>query len=104
LRAKAMSVLTVVDASGPDMDWGEAVTVFNDLAVLAPGAIPGAPVRWTAVDGTHVFGAFTNGNLTVSAVLTFSADHDPANFVSEDRTRASSDGTLFTPESWFTPR
>ena len=43
MRAKALSVATVVDASGPEMDRGETVTVFNDLVVLAPGAIVDAP-------------------------------------------------------------
>jgi hypothetical protein len=103
MRAKAMSVLTVVDASGPEMDRGETVTVFNDLVVLAPGAIPDAPASWTAVDDTQVRGVFTIGNQTVSAVLTFGRDHDLVNFVSEDRTRASSDGTSFTAQSWSTP-
>ena len=48
MRAKVLSLFTVVDASGPEMDRGETVTVFNDLVVLAPGAIVDAPVRWTA--------------------------------------------------------
>jgi len=39
MRAKVLSVATVVDAAGPEMDRGETVTVFNDLMVLAPGAV-----------------------------------------------------------------
>jgi len=44
MRAKALSLVPVVDAAGPEMNRGETVTVFNDLVVLAPGAIADAPV------------------------------------------------------------
>jgi hypothetical protein len=85
------------------MDRGETVTVFNDLIVLAPGAIVDAPVTWTAIDTLHVRGDFTDGSQTVSAVLTFNADHGLVDFVSDDRTRASADGNTFTPQRWSTP-
>jgi len=103
MRVRLLSLLPVVDASGPEMDRGETVTVFNDLVVLAPGAIPDAPVQWRAVDARHVQGVFTDGDQTVSAVLTFNADHDLVDFVSEDRLRASTDGKTFTPQRWSTP-
>ena len=77
MRVKVLSLVTVVDASGPEMDRGETVTVFNDLVVLAPGAIADAPVQWTAVDAQHVRGVFTNGDQTVSAELTFDDDSRP---------------------------
>lgn len=103
MRAKVLSLVTVVDASGPEMDRGETVTVFNDLVVLAPGAIVDAPVRWTAVDARHVRGDFTDGGQTVSAELTFDAEHDLVDFVSQDRLRASEDGKSFTQQRWSTP-
>lgn len=103
MRAKVLSLVTVVDAAGPEMDRGETVTVFNDLVVMAPGAIPDAPVHWTALDDRHVRGEYTDGDQTVSAVLVFDAQHDLVDFVSEDRLRASADGTSFTPQGWSTP-
>jgi hypothetical protein len=103
MRAKVLSLVTVVDASGPEMDRGETVTVFNDLVVLAPGAIVDAPIRWTAVDSRHVRGVFTNGDQTVAAELTFNDDHDLIDFVSDDRLRASADGKSFTRQRWSTP-
>ena len=45
MRGKLLSLATVVDAAGPEMDRSETVTVFNDLVVLAPGAIVDAPVQ-----------------------------------------------------------
>ncbi|WP_185995706.1 DUF6544 family protein [Nocardioides campestrisoli] len=103
MRAKAISLVTVVDAAGPEMDRGETVTVFNDLVVLAPGAIVDAPVRWTTVDAHHVRGVFAHGGQTVTADLTFDEAGDLVDFVSEDRLRASDDGRSFTPQRWSTP-
>ncbi len=103
MRGKVLSLVTVIDASGPEMDRGETVTVFNDLVVLAPGAIADAPVRWTAVDARRVQGVFTNGAQTVTAELTFDDDGDLVNFVSDDRLRASADGRSFTGQRWSTP-
>ena len=103
MRVRLLSLVPVVDAAGPEMDRGETVTVFNDLVVLAPGAIPDAPVQWRAVDARHVRGDFTDGDQTVSAELTFNAEHDLVDFVSEDRLRASTDGKTFTPQRWSTP-
>ncbi len=103
MRVKLLSLFTVVDAAGPEMNRGETVTVFNDLVVMAPGAIVDAPVTWTAVDPLHVRGEFTDGDQTISAVLSFNADHDLVDFVSNDRTRASADGKTFTRQRWSTP-
>jgi hypothetical protein len=103
MRVKVLSLFPVVDAAGPEMNRGETVTVFNDLVVFAPGAILDAPVRWTAVDPQHVRGVYTDGPETVTAVLTFDASHDLVDFVSQDRLRASSDGTSFTRQGWSTP-
>lgn len=65
--------------------------------------IADAPVRWTAVDDHRVRGVFTDGDQTVSAVLTFDDEHDLVDFESDDRTRASSDGQSFTAQRWSTP-
>jgi hypothetical protein len=103
MRVKLLSLFTVVDASGPELDRAETVTVFNDLVVMAPGAIVGASVTWTAIDARHVRGDFTDGDETISAVLTFNAEHDLVDFVSDDRTPASADGKTFAPRRWSTP-
>ena len=103
MRVKLLSLVTVVDAFGPEMDHGETVTVFNDLVVMAPGAIVDAPATWEAIDDLHVRGTFTNGGQTVTATLTFNPEHDLVDFVSDDRTRASADGKTFTQQRWSTP-
>jgi hypothetical protein len=103
MRVRALSLFTMVDASGPEMDRGETVTVFNDLCILAPGALVDAPVAWEALDGHHVRGTYTDGANAVTAELTFNDEHELVDFVSDDRSAVSADGTTFTPQQWSTP-
>lgn len=103
MRAKVCSMVTLVDAAGPDMDRAETVTLFNDLCILAPAALVGAPVEWEVIDDHHVRGAFTNFGHRVTAELVFNDDHELVDFVSDDRLRASDDGKGFTPQRWSTP-
>ncbi|MGL4743850.1 MAG: DUF6544 family protein [Dermatophilaceae bacterium] len=103
MRAALLSVATVAEASGPRMDRAETVTLLNDLVVLAPGAIPSAPVRWEAVDDRHVRGRMTVGAVTVAATLVFNAVHDLVDFVSQDRLRALDGGAAFVRQPWSTP-
>ncbi|HTJ34463.1 MAG TPA: DUF6544 family protein, partial [Dactylosporangium sp.] len=103
MRAKALSLVTVVDAAGPDATRAETVTLFNDLVVLAPAALVDAPVHWSEVGPRRVRGAFTSHGQTITADLVFDADHQLVDFVSDDRLRASDDGTSFTRQRWSTP-
>jgi hypothetical protein len=103
MRVKACSLFTMVDASGPDMDRGETVTVFNDLCVLAPAALIDAPVVWQLIDDHRVRGTYTYGVNTIVAELTFNDDDELIDFVSDDRAAASTDGKSFTPQRWSTP-
>ena len=50
MRVKVASVVTMVDAKGPEMDEAETVTLFNDLCVFAPGALIGRGIRWQEID------------------------------------------------------
>ena len=103
MRVKACSLVPIVNATGPEMDQGETVTLFNDLCVLAPAALIDAPISWQPVDDRHARGAFTNGAHTVTADLIFNDDRELVDFVSDDRLRASADGRTFTPQRWSTP-
>lgn len=103
MAVKLCSVVPIVDASGPDMDRAETVTLFNDLCVLAPAALVDAPVTWESLSDNRVCGTFTHGAQTVGAVLVFNDEHELVDFVSHDRQRASPDGKSFTQQSWSTP-
>ncbi len=103
MRVKAASLVTMVDARGPAMNQAETVTLFNDLCVLAPAALIDAPVSWEPIDARHVRGTYTHGELTATAMLVFDADGDLVDFVSDDRLRASPDGSSFVAQRWSTP-
>lgn len=103
MRVKLLSLITMVDAAGPDMDRSETVTVFNDMCIMAPAALVDAPIAWSEIDDHHVRGTFTNGAHTVRAELAFNDDHELVDFVSDDRMVASADGKVFTRQRWSTP-
>jgi hypothetical protein len=102
MRVRVAQVIEVVNARGPEMSRSETVTFFNDLCVLAPGALVDVPVRWEALDARSIRATYTQGAEIVSAVLTFDAQGDLAGFVSEDR-YMSSDGKTHVKHPWSTP-
>ena len=103
MRARVCSLVPILDASGPAMTRAETVTVFNDLCVMAPGALLDAPVTWSPVDERRVRGTYRVGAQPVTADLVFDAWGDLVDFVSDDRLRASANGREFTPLRWSTP-
>ena len=103
MQVKLCSLLPMVNASGPDMDRAETVTVFNDLCVLAPAALIDASIQWQSIDPFRVRGQFTYGANSVGAELVFDASGALVDFVSDDRLRAATDGKSFVRQRWSTP-
>lgn len=103
MRVRLLSLVPMVTAAGPEMDRAETVTLFNDLCVLAPGALVDAPVTWQRLDDRRVRGAYTHLGITVTADLIFDDHGDLVDFVSDDRLRATPDGSTFTRQRWSTP-
>ncbi len=103
MQVKVCSLVSMADAHGPEMDRSETVTIFNDMCVFAPAALVDAAISWREIDARTVEGIFTRGEQTVSARLVFDDDDQLVDFVSDDRSRSSSDGTTFTPQRWSTP-
>lgn len=103
MRVRLASLVPIADGHGPEMTRAETVTVLNDLCLLAPAALVGAPITWTAGDRHTATATFTLGAETVSADLVFDGDGDLVDFVSDDRLRASPDGRTFTRQRWSTP-
>jgi hypothetical protein len=101
MEVRVVSLVKVVDVRGPEMDQSETVTLFNDMCLLAPAALVNANVQWREVDANHVLGTFTNGQHTISALLTFDADGDLTNFLSNDRYQL--DGKTKKRLPWATP-
>jgi hypothetical protein len=103
MRVKLASVVTVVDAKGPEMDEAETVTLFNDLCVFAPGALVDPKIQWREINPHTVSASFTNGSHTVSAVLSFNDHGELRDFAADGRGAASPDGKSFTRMRWSTP-
>ena len=103
MRVKVASVVTMVDAKGPEMDEAETVTLFNDLCVFAPGALVDRGLQWQEIDLNTVSASFTNLSSTIRAVLSFNDRGELANFIADGRGAASADGQSFTKMRWSTP-
>jgi hypothetical protein len=103
MRVKIAGAVPMVDASGDVMDRSETVTLFNDMCLLAPGTLLDRNIVWEPVDRRTVRARFTNGTQTITATLLFNDDGLLADFVSDDRSRSSPDGKVFTRLRFSTP-
>ena len=103
MRVRLGGVIPVADASGEVMDVSETVTVLNDMCLLAPVTLLDPRIAWTALDDRSALARFTVNPHTVSATLHFADDGLLTDFVSDDRSRASADGTSFTRLRFSTP-
>jgi hypothetical protein len=103
MQVKLFGAIPIADARGDVMDRSEAVTLFNDMCLLAPATLVDPRVTWQTIDARSVRGRFTNGQQTIAAVLEFDDEGRLSNFVSDDRSRSSPDGTTFTSLRFSTP-
>jgi hypothetical protein len=93
----------MLNASGPEMDVSETVTMFNDMCWIAAGTLVSEKITWEELDSLRVRATFTNAGHSVHAILIFNAAGQLVDFVSDDRMAASPDGTTFTRMTWSTP-
>ena len=103
MRVRLLSLVPLANASGPELNRAETVTLFNDLCLLAPAALVDPAIRWDPIDPNSVRAHYTVGSSTISAVLSFNDAGELVDFVSEDRMVASPDGRQFTRRRWSTP-
>ncbi|MBX7196149.1 MAG: hypothetical protein K1X94_29100 [Sandaracinaceae bacterium] len=96
-------LVKIVDARGPDLDQAETVTLFNDMCLLAPSTLLSPSVTFSEIEERSVRATFEHAGKKASARLTFAEDGMLADFVSEDRLRASRDGKSFTKQRFSTP-
>jgi hypothetical protein len=103
MRVRALSMFPIINARGPEMNRSETVTILNDMCVFAPAALLDAAVVWDPIDDRSVRVTFDRLGETVSAVLHVDDRGLLVDFVSDDRSRSSADGSTFTQERWSTP-
>jgi hypothetical protein len=103
MRVKAAALVTVVEMSGTEATQAETVTLFNDMCIMAPATLIDPAIAWEAVDAHTARATFTNAGRTIRAELSFNDAGELTNFWSDDRRRASADGTVMTAIRWSTP-
>jgi hypothetical protein len=103
MQVTIAGAIPMVDARGDVMDRSETVTLFNDMCLLAPGTLLSRNIVWEPVDARTARARFTNGTQTIAATLLFSDDGLLTNFVSDDRSRSSPNGKVFTQLRFSTP-
>jgi hypothetical protein len=102
-EVRIAGLVPIVDARGAELDQAETVTLFNDMCLLAPTTLLSPDVTYEEIDAHTVLARFTHGGRTISARLSFGDDGMLRDFVSDDRLRASRDGSSFTPQRFSTP-
>ena len=85
MRVMLLGLIPVVDVSGSELDQAETVTWFNDLCLLAPGALLDPRVTWSAVDDHAATARFAHKGITISARLVFDDQDRLVDFISDDR-------------------
>lgn len=99
---KIFGLFTVVDAKGKEMNQGETVTLFNDMCFMAPSSLIDRNIEWKEIDNKTIDAKFTNGNITIGAILFFNDEGELVNFISNDRFETT-DGNIYKNYPWITP-
>ncbi len=99
---RLLSIFKVEYQSGAVMDTSETVTFFNDMCVMAPGALIDKRIEWLEVVGNKVKVSFSNNGITISAWLYFNEKGEMVNFTSEDRSALGKNGETIKLK-WSTP-
>lgn len=98
---KLGGLFTVADASGPEMDIGEAVTLLNDMCLMAPATLIDQRIQWKSIDSLTAKATFNDKGCLVSATLYFNTQGELTNFVTDDRYMTL--GNTFQRAQWSTP-
>jgi hypothetical protein len=69
---------------------------------MAPGSLINQNIQWMDLGDNQVKATFKNGNIIVSAILSFDSDGKLANFISYDRFETT-DGKIYLNYPWETP-
>lgn len=101
MRIRPFSAFTLLEATGPEVTRAETVTLLNDMALFAPGALASQAVTWRTVGRRRAEATYTLGRNTVRAELSFDGQCELVDFTSDDRLREV-DGR-FEATRWSTP-
>lgn len=102
MHIKVAGLVTVSDARGEHMDRGEAITLFNDMCLMAPATLVDKRIAWETIDPLTAKASLNDGYNQVSALLYFNQEGQLVNFITDDRYYTNLDNT-YKNVRWSTP-
>jgi hypothetical protein len=97
---RLLSLFTVVDARGPEVDLSALIIFVNDM-VMWPTAFLSDYIQWEPLDAMSALAQVTLRGRRFSAVLRFNDIGELVDFITEDRYRMVGKANLQT--KWSTP-
>lgn len=82
---RLLGLLSITKAQGDLMNKAETVTLFNDMCLLAPGSLIDKRIQWEPIDPYCAKAVFTNGAISITAMLYFNGQAQLVNFVCDER-------------------
>ncbi len=83
---RLFGLFSMVKQSGEIMNKTETVTLFNDMCLMVPATLIDKRIQWEPIDSLTTKAVFTNGGISISAILYFNEMGQLINFTSDDRT------------------
>jgi hypothetical protein len=99
---RLFSLFKVQYQQGPEMNFAETVTFFNDMCCMAPATLIDSRIKWLHTKNNMVEACFTVNCNTVKATLVFNEEGQLINFISNDRYAQMEDGSMKQLQ-WSTP-
>jgi hypothetical protein len=103
MRVRLLSLVPMVDLSGPALTRAETVTLLNEMALYAPSTLLDSKISWRAIDEQSIEASYTHASHTVRAVLVFGDEGFLVDFWSDDRPSLAPDGVTLLERRWSTP-
>jgi hypothetical protein len=82
---RLFGLFPIVQKSGDVMNKAETVTLFNDMCLMAPATLIDKRIAWQPIDSLSAKAVFTNGSISISAVLYLNEQGQLVDFISNDR-------------------
>ena len=97
IEMRALGIVPVADAAGPEMDQGALLRYLNET-IWFPAAAVSPFITWDAIDATSARATMSYGEVTASATFVFDEQGRPVDMLAERQELAS--GQL---QTWSTP-
>ena len=82
---RLFGLIPIVQMAGEKMNKAETVTLFNDMCLMAPATLIDKRIKWDPINDKKTKAIFTNGHISITAILYFNEQGQLINFISNDR-------------------